>query len=194
VTRRKYLGKSYDISWIPQYIQEFIQTAINNGMTEKELQTILGNAKVCKTIIEQEENEEIKKKLLKEFPESSWFMYPKVKPTDLLREQRKLGGNAYELSKVKIPIEKFLTDSEWMEKEDRFEVTSPTGMRKIVRHFLDSGGVYRGIYRDWKLIRNLRTKTCYYYERIIVLGEVPKHLIGTRKSSLLDKYHHRQRK
>ena len=192
--RRKYLGKSYDISWIPQYMQECIHTAINNGMSETELQTLLGNAKVCHTIIEQEEDTEIKKALLKEFPENTWFFYPKVKPTDLLQEQRKLRGIAYELSEIKIPIEKFLTDSEWIEKKDKFEVTSPTGMRKIAKYFLDSGGRYIGVYRDWKLVSNLRRKTSYYHEQIVVLGEVPKHLIGTRKSSLLDKYHHRQRK
>lgn len=182
--RRTYLGKSYDVSWIPEHIQEHIENAINNGMSERNLKLVLGNAKVCHTIIEQEENEEIKKALLKEFPENTWFCYPKIRPYLILEKQRELRGLAPNLVQRKIPLHNFLEGEEYLE-DSKGVTVSPTVMRRIVKFFLDNTGRYVCIEKG---------KTVRGKEEVYVVGEIAKSKKPRYDFILLDKYHHRQRK
>jgi hypothetical protein len=181
VTRRKYLGKSYDVSWVPQYIQESIHTALSNGMSEKELQRILGNAKICSSIINESEK---KQDLLKIFPESNWFMYPKVRPIDIIDEERRLKGLSPTLIKRKIPLSKFLEGEDYEENSDGVSV-SPRVMRHIVRFFLDRKG---------RCICIQKGKSERGKDDIFVVGEIARAEKPRSDLILLDKFKHNQRK
>jgi hypothetical protein len=190
--------------WVSDHVWSMLITAVNNGLTRKEFQKILGYATVCRTIINESEKKE---ELLKIFPENTWFWSPKIRPKNILEREKELKGLMPTLIKVKIPIEQWLDDSQWIETENKFQINDPREMRKIVRYFLDKGGRYVGIFRDFKYhslpkrlqkeikVEGKKTKIKgYYSERVVIFGELPYSEIERSNKILLDKYSQKRRK
>jgi hypothetical protein len=199
--------------WIPPYMRSKLREAVNNGMPWREFKLVYGNALGCKVTIDTErmmnewhDDPITQEKLEKKFPIETWFMYPRIKPVDIIQEQRKLKGIWLDTENKEIPIENLIDDSEWIEekvsleelenldfearkellKQKKFRVTSRTAMSKILRYFFDQGGNYSGIYRTWILHTNNRTKAKWYVETIVILGTIAK---GSHSDKiLLDKY------
>jgi hypothetical protein len=167
--------------WVSDHVWSKLMTAVNNGLTRKEFQKILGNAKVCRTIIEESEKKE---ELLKIFPENSWFWYPKIKPSDIIEKERELNGKAPNLVKRKIPLSKFLEGEEYLEDSEGITV-SPTVMRRIVKFFLDKTGRY---------IQIQKGKTERGREEIYVIGEIAKSEKPRSDFILLDKYSQKRKR
>jgi hypothetical protein len=218
----KHEPRTYSIkleNWIPQHIKSKLREAVNNGMTWREFKLVHGNALCCKATMQTElmmadwyDTKEIHDnydKLSVSFPVNSWFLYPRIKPWDIIKKWRELQGYWAETENKEIPIENLIDDSEWTEKKvtpeeieelekldpksrkellkkNRFKV-NPRAMSKMVRYFLNHGGGYSGIYRTWKLHTNSRNKKKWYVETIIVFGTVTKGS-HSDNSILLEKY------
>jgi ParB-like chromosome segregation protein Spo0J len=121
--------------WISKTVREdCIEKIQKEGMGNDELHRVIGKWKVLQTIIEEEENPEIKAKLESEY--SKIFVF-EANPEDVLERQRDLRGYAPNLEKVTLPIESF-------EKTNlKGQVTIPPEINKeIVKFFLDRTGRY----------------------------------------------------
>jgi len=170
--------------WVPDHIWSKLMTAVNDGMSRKDFQNIVGSAKVCMTVIEEEEDPKIKEVLSKEFPSTLWFMYPRISASDILERERQLKGLSPNLVKRKIPLSKFLEGEDYEEDTKGINV-SPKVMRRIVRFFLDNQGRYVCIQKG---------KTERGRDEIYVIGEIAKSKKPRSDLILLDRYHYRQRK
>jgi len=177
ISKTEKIKHTYDRrKWVPDVIWSKLMTAANYGMSNKDFQKIVGSAKVCMTIIDEEEDTKIKEVLSKEFPSTFWFMLPKISPSDILERQRQLKGLSPNLVPRKIPLSKFLEGEEYEEDSKGINV-SPKVMRRIVRFFLDNTGRYSCIQKG---------KTERGKDEVYVTGEIAK---GSHTDKiLLDKY------
>ena len=123
--------------WVPKKTREkFVKKIQEEGLGKEELQRELGKGKVIQTIMEQEENPEVKAKLEKEYGEEKAF---EVEPEIVLEKQRELKGLAPTLGKIELPSEQFETDTEKIDVQ-----INPKVMQRITKFFLDKKGRYTG--------------------------------------------------
>ena len=121
--------------WVPHKTREKLVKKIKEeGLSHEELQRELGKGKVTQTIIEQEENPEVKKKLEEKYGGEKAF---EIEPEKVLEEQRALKGLAPTLIKIELPVENFETDTEKIDVQ-----IHPKVMQRIVKYFLDKNGRY----------------------------------------------------